>query len=175
MGKFSQEESGEERLTGEVSYKIHQKMLSFGSHYWIENDQGRTVYKVDSKLGLHKNFFFEDAQGNLLAKIHKVKLTIKETMEIEGPDGVKLAVVKKDLITALKEHFVVELKNDRDLEIRGNLLDHEYTIGRGDQKVAAVSKKLIHLGDCYSVVLEPGQDDVILLAVVICIDEMTHD
>ena len=67
---------------------------------------------------------------------------------------------------------MVELKNGPDLEIRGNLLDHEYTIGRGDQKVASVSKKLFHLRDNYSVVIEPGQDEVILLAVVVCIDEI---
>ena len=181
MKNTTEEEPREETLadrapgqTG-VHYKIHQKMLSMGSHYWIENEQGETVYKVDSKLGWRKSFNFEDAQGNKLAKIHKVIISLKETMELEGPDGQKLAVVKKDLITPLKEHFVVELKTGSDLDIRGNLLDHEYTIGRGNQKVAAVSKKLFHLRDSYSVVIEPGQDDVILLAVVVCIDEMTHD
>jgi uncharacterized protein YxjI len=95
-------------------------------------------------------------------------------MEVEGPDGEQLALVKKALFTPLKEHFVVEVKNGPNLEIHGNLLDHEYTIGEGSERVAEVSKKFFHLRDSYSVSIEPGQDDVIILAVVVCIDEMTH-
>ena len=38
-------------------------------------------------------------------------------------------MVKKDIFTPLKEHFVVKVNKGPDLEIHGNLLDHEYTIG----------------------------------------------
>ncbi len=95
-------------------------------------------------------------------------------MEIEGPDGEKLAVVKKDIFTPLKEHFVVDIINGSNLEIHGNILDHEYSIEDGRSKVAQVSKKLFHVRDSYSISIEPGQDDVFILAVVVCIDEMTH-
>jgi uncharacterized protein YxjI len=156
------------------SFVMRQKMVSIGNDYWVEDDQGEQVYKIDGKIGWHKNFNFEDGRGKRLAKIHKVLATVKETMEIEGPAGEKLAVVKKDLFTPLKEHFVVTLKNGTDLEIQGNILDHEYTIRDGHNQIAQVSKKLFHVRDSYSITIEPGQDDVILLAVVVCIDEMTH-
>ena len=155
-------------------YIMRQKMVSIGNDYWIENEQGEQIYKIDGKIGWHKNFYFEDAHGNRLAKIHKILLTIKETMEIEGPDGEKLASVKKDLFTPLKEHFVVEVKNGPDLEIHGNILDHEYTINDGSNKIAQVSKKIFHVRDSYSISIVPGQDEVIILAVAVCIDEMTH-
>ena len=92
----------------------------------------------------------------------------------KGPDGEQLALVKKALFTPLREHFVVKVKDGPDLEVHGNLLDHEYTIGEGRTKVAEVSKKYFHVRDSYSVSIEPGQDDMIILAVVVCIDEMTH-
>jgi uncharacterized protein YxjI len=95
-------------------------------------------------------------------------------MEVEGPDGERLALVTKALFTPLKEHFVVRVKNGPDLEIHGNILDHEYTIGDGRDKVAKVSKKFFHVRDSYTISIEPGQDDVIILTVVVCIDEMTH-
>lgn len=101
-------------------------------------------------------------------------LTIKETMEVTAPDGEQLALVKKALITPLREHFVVEVKNGPDLDIHGNILDHEYKISDGSSTVAEVSKKFLHIRDSYSVTIEPGQDDVIILTVVLCIDEMTH-
>ena len=156
-------------------YKLRQKMFSIGNDIWIEDDQGVQVFKVDGKaMRLRKTFYIEDAHGKKLAKIKKHALKIKETMEIEGSDGEQLAVVKKDVFTLLKEHFVVNVKNGPDLEIHGNILDHEYTIGDDQYKVARVSKKWLNLRDSYTVAIEPGQDDVVILAVVVCIDEMTH-
>jgi uncharacterized protein YxjI len=161
------------QMTGK-HYVMRQKMVSVGNDYWIEDEQGETVYKIDGKIGIHKTFIFEDAHGKRLAKIHKALLTVKETMDIAGPKGEKLALVKKDLFTPLKEHFVVNLENGPDLEIHGNILDHEYTIDKNGKNVALVSKKLFHVRDSYTISIEPGQDEVILLAVVVCIDEMTH-
>ena len=156
-------------------YKLRQKMFSIGNDFWIEDDQGVQVFKVDGKaMRLRKTFYIEDAHGMQLAKIEKHVVTIKETMEVKGPDGEQLALVKKALFTPLREHFVVKVKDGPDLEVHGNLLDHEYTIGEGRTKVAEVSKKYFHVRDSYSVSIEPGQDDMIILAVVVCIDEMTH-
>jgi uncharacterized protein YxjI len=156
-------------------YKLHQKMVSLGKDYWIENEQGVQVYKVDGKvLTLYKTFYFEDVHGKKLAKIKKHIATVKQTMEVEGPDGEKLALVKKDLFTPLKEHFVVKVKDGPDLDVHGNILDYEYTIGDGQSKIAQVSKKFFNIRDSYSIAVEPGQDDVIILAIVLCIDEMTH-
>lgn len=155
-------------------YQFRQKMISIGSHYWIENEQGEQVYKVDGKIGMQKKFDIENTHGQKLAKVRKLMFTVKETMEIDGPDGEPLAVVKKDLFTPLKEHFVVEVNNGTDLDVHGNLLDYGYKIDAGNKTVAEVSKKFFHVRDSYSVWIAPGQDDVILLAVVLCIDVMAH-
>jgi uncharacterized protein YxjI len=161
--------------TGNKIFKLRQKMVSIGKDYWIENEQGEQVYKIDGKVFTwHKTFHFEDAHGNKLAKIQKFIATVKETMEVEGPNGERLALVKKDLFTPLKEHFVVNVKDGPDLEVHGNILDYEYSIGDGQNKVAQVSKKFFNIRDSYSIEIEPGQDDVIILSVVVCIDVMTH-
>jgi uncharacterized protein YxjI len=160
---------------GAKRYRFRQKLVSIGKDYWIENEQGEQVYKIDGKaLTWHKTFYLEDAHGKKLAKIRKFIATVKEKMEVENPDGERLALVTKDLFTPLKEHFVVKVKNGPDLEIHGNIFDHEYTIGDDQNKVAQVSKKWLNIRDSYSVSIEPGQDDVIILSVVLCIDEMTH-
>ena len=178
MGKTEQEGQPAQNRndqTGVKRYQIRQKMVSAGKDYWIENEQGEHVYKIDGKvLTWKQTFYFEDANGKKLAKIKKHILKIKETMEIKASDGEQLAVVRKDLFTPLKEHFVVNVKNSPNLEIHGNILDHEYTIGDDQNKVAQVSKKWLNIRDSYSVSIEPGQDDMIILAVVVCVDAMTH-
>ena len=138
--------------------------------------QGQKVYKIDGKaLRVRQTLSFEDAHGTELCKIQERMLRVKDSMEIEGPHGEKLAMVKKALITPVRERWVVKIKGGPDLEVKGNILDHEYTIGEGRDKVAEVSKKWFRLRDSYGVSIDPGQDDVLILAVAVCIDEMAHE
>ena len=46
-------------------YKIRQKMISIGDDFWIENQKGEKVYKVDGKaLRIRKTLEFENANGD---------------------------------------------------------------------------------------------------------------
>jgi uncharacterized protein YxjI len=157
-------------------YQMRQKMVSIGDDFWIENDSGQKVFKVNGKaLRVRQTLVFEDAHGNELCKIQERVARVKDSMEIENPQGGQVAMVKKAMITPLRERWVVKIKNGPDLEVKGNLLDHEYTIGEGRDKVAEVSKKWFRLRDSYGVAIDPGQDDVLILAVAVCIDEMAHE
>jgi uncharacterized protein YxjI len=44
----------------------------------------------------------------------------------------------------------------------------------GHTKVAEVSKKWFRLRDSYGVEIAPGQNDIIILAVTVVIDELAH-
>ena len=156
-------------------YQMRQKMVSIGDDFWIENEQGQKVFKVDGKaLRVRQTLVFEDAHGTELAKIQERKLRVKDSMEIEGPHGENLATVKKAMVTPVRERWDVKIKGGKDLEVKGNILDHEYTIGEGRDKVAEVSKKWFRVRESYGVAIDPGQEDVIILAVAVCIDQMAH-
>ena len=157
-------------------YKIRQKMFSIGDDFWIENYDGRRVFKVDGKaLRLRKTLIFEDMNGEKLCQIQERWLPIKETMAIDGPDGEQIAVVKKALIAPLRDRWSVNVKNGPDLTVQGSILDHEYTIKEGRNKIAEVSKRWLSLTDTYGVEIDPGQNDILILAVAIAIDMMAHD
>jgi uncharacterized protein YxjI len=157
-------------------YKIRQKMFSIGDDFWIENQEGKRVFKVDGKaLRLRKTLIFEDMNGNKLCQIQERWLPIRETMAIDGPDGEQIAVVKKALIAPLRDRWSVNVKNGPDLDVQGNILDHEYTIKRGWNKIAEVSKRWLSLTDTYGVEIDDGQNDILILAVAIAIDMMAHD
>lgn len=160
---------------GGTRYQMRQKMVSFGDDFWIENEQGQKVFKVNGKaLRVRQTLIFEDARGNELCKIQERMMRVKDSMEIEGPNGEQIAMVKKALISPVRDRWIVKIKNGADLEVHGNILDHEYSIGEGRDKVAEVSKKWFRLRDTYGVSIDPGQEDIIILAVAVCIDEMTH-
>jgi len=150
-------------------------MFAIGDDFWIENQDGQRVFKVDGKaLRLRKTLFFEDTNGNKLAKIQERLLAIKDTMVVEDPDGNQLAVIKKGLIAPLGDHWTVNVRGGPDLDVQGNILDHEYSINERRKKIAEVSKKWLSLTDTYGVEIDEGQNDILILALAIAIDMMSH-
>ena len=174
------EERQEERATfgrgGDATrYQMRQKLVSIGDDFWIENERGERVYKVDGKaLRIRQTLIFEDAQGQELAKIQEKLARVRDTMEIEGPQGETLATIKKALITPLRDRWSVNLSSGPDLEIQGNILDHEYTIEGEGRKVAEVSKKWFRLADTYGVEVASGQNDLVILAATVAVDMMAN-
>jgi len=157
-------------------YKIRQNLISIGDDFWIENADGKKVFKVDGKvLRIRKTLVFEDLKGNKLCQIQERLLTIKDTMVVEDADGRDMAVIKKALIAPLGDRWDVNVKGGPDLDMQGNILDHEYSITQGRKKIAEVSKKWLSLTDTYGVEVAAGQNDILILAVAIAIDMMAHD
>ena len=164
----------EERSAGgPTQYKMREKMVSIGDDFWIENNHGQKVYKVDGKaLRVRDTLKFEDTHGRELCMIQEKKVRIKDTMNIEGPDGNTLASIKKAIITPVRDRWTVKIGNGPDMEVQGNIVDHEYKIEEGRSKVAEVSKKWFRVRDTYGVEIAPGQNDVVILAITVGIDMM---
>ncbi|MCP4167267.1 MAG: hypothetical protein GY759_15465 [Chloroflexi bacterium] len=155
---------------------MREKLVSIGDDFWIENAQGDKIYKVDGKaLRVRDTLKFKDRSGNTLVQIQERKVRVKDSMEVEDASGHQVAMVKKALISPVRDRFTVKIKEGPDLEVKGNIVNHEYAIVEGRDKVAEVSKKWFRVRDAYGVEIETGQDDIIILAVTVCIDQMAHD
>src|SRR5690606_12559946 len=97
-------------------YKIRQNLISIGDDFWIENEEGKKVYKVDGKvLKIRKTLVFEDAHDKKLAQIQQRLLTIRDTMAIDDADGKEIAIIKKALISPLRDRWTVTVKGAEDL------------------------------------------------------------
>jgi uncharacterized protein YxjI len=156
-------------------YKMKERMFSIGDDFWIEDEQGHRVYKINGKvLALADSLDFEDPHGKVLVKMRGKVITIRGQIKLDRPGGSD-AVVKKDLINIIRDHLTLSVAGEGDYDIRGNLLDHEYEILRGRDKVAEVSKKWFRLRDTYGVQIEPGADDVLFLAATVAVDQLCHD
>jgi uncharacterized protein YxjI len=153
-------------------YRMVEKLVAIGDDFFIQDDRGQRAFKVDGKvMRVRDTLVFRDMRGNEVLKIQQRIARVRDTMEIEGPDGRTMAVVKKAMITPLRDRFVVKVGDGPDLEIQGNILSHEYRIGH----VAEVSKKWFRVRDSYGVEVAPGQNDVLILAATVCVDQMTSD
>ena len=73
-----------------TQYRMRQKLVSIGDDYWIEDEHGDRVFKVDGKaLRLRKTLIFEDAHGTELLKIKEKMLHLRDTMEIEDARAIR--------------------------------------------------------------------------------------
>lgn len=160
---------------GGSRYRMHEKLFSIGDDFWIENQDGERAFKVNGKaLRIRDTLVLEDPSGAELFTIQEKKLHVRDTMEIER-GGRTVATVKKALISPLRERYSIEVEGGEDMEAKGNVVDHEYKIERGGDKVGEVSKRWFRVRDTYGIEVAPGQDDALILAAAVCIDRMAHD
>ena len=154
---------------------MRQRMLSIGDDYEIENERGERVFKLDGKaLRIRKTILFKDMDGRELARIQERMLHIKDSMETEDPDGNRIAMVKKALITPLRELWIIKVEDGPDLHVEGNIVDHEYRIERDGAKVAEISKRRFRVRDTYGVEVAPGEDDILMLASTAVLGTMAY-
>jgi uncharacterized protein YxjI len=159
---------------GRTRYQMREKLFAIGDDYWIETEGGDRAYKVNGKaLRIRETFVIESPSGDELLKIQKKMLHVRDTMKIER-DGETVATVKKALITPLRDRFTIDVDDGGDLSAKGNIVDHEYEIERDGHKVAEVSKRWFRVRETYGIEVAPGENDALILAATVCIDEMSR-
>ena len=156
-------------------YRMQEKLFAIGDDFWIENEAGQRAFKVNGKvMRVRDTLVLETPNGEELFSVQSKMLHIRDTMNIER-SGRKVASIKKALVSPLRDRFSIDVEDGEDMEAKGNIVDHEYKIERDGDQVAEVSRRWFRVRDTYGVEIAPGEDDALVLAVVICIDQMTHD
>lgn len=153
-------------------FRMLSDLASLADDFYIQNDLGKRAYKVDGKAAtLRDTLLFRDMESSVRCKIRRRLARLHDDMTIEGPDGQQIAKVRKMALTALRDRFLVAIGDQPEIEVHGNVLAHEYRIG----DIATVSKKWFHTRDSYGVDVAPGQDEAVVLAATVCIDQMARE
>lgn len=151
-------------------YLIRERFFGLGDDFDITDEEGRPVLHVDGKvLSLHDRLVLSDADGREVAQVHRKLVSLRPTYEV-SIGGERAAAVRKHMFTPFGDRFTIDIPGPRDLEMEGNLFDHEFTISRGGQTVATVSKRWFSVRDTYAVDVAQGEDDLLILASVLALD-----
>ena len=154
-------------------YQMREALMTIGDDYWIEDESGDRVFKVDGKaVRVRDTFVLRDADGHEAAKIQERKARVRDTMRIEHPGGE--ATVSKAVV-GVRDRFKIDVDGGPDLKAHGNIVDHEYEIERDGNTVATVSKRWFRVRETYGVEVAPGQDDAMILAIAVCVDAMSRE
>jgi uncharacterized protein YxjI len=111
------------------------------------------------------DYWIETEGGQPAFKVDGKALRIRKTV----------ATITKALLPPLRDRFSIDVAGGEEMEAKGNIVDHEYAIDRGGTKVAQVSKHWFRMRDTYGVEIVEAQDDALLLAITVCIDQLAHD
>ena len=153
------------------NYQIRKQVLALGDDFWVENEAGEKVLRVDGKvMRMRDTYVIETPDGQEVLRIKEQRLKLRTTYAIER-QGEEIATIAKALVTPLHDRFDIEVVGGGTLQAKGNLLDREFTVEwENGTRMAEVSKRFFTLRDTYGVSVELGQDDVLAIAIAICID-----
>src|SRR5919202_2732061 len=141
-----------------MRYTIRERFFRLGEDSDITDESGRPVLRVDGKVfSLHDTLIVRDPAGAEVARVQRKLLALRPTYEITAA-GRHLAEVRKHLFTPFVDRFAIDVPGPDDMQLDGSLLDHEFTIRRGDRAVARVSKQWFTLRDTYGVDIAEGED-----------------
>jgi uncharacterized protein YxjI len=155
-------------------YVIRERLLDIGEDFDITDESGQRVYHVDGKaLSLRDRLVISDAAGREVAEVHRRLVSLRRTYEI-SIGGEAAAQVRKHLVTPFRDKFTIDIPGPQDLEMKGSLLDHEFTVERDGETVATVSKKWIAIRDTYAVDIAEGENALLILASVLALDLSQH-
>ena len=159
-------------------YVLRQSVIALASRYVVRDEEGRERWKIDGQLfSIGRKLAIQGPDGTEEAFIAEKVLSIGPTFEIRRPDrnGRVAAVVKKHLFTFFHCELTVDVPGPDDLLAEGDFLDHEYAFVRGERPVAHVSKRWFTLADTYGLDMSAGEDDVLLVAATVVIDQCCHE
>ena len=153
-----------------MRYVIREKFFRLGEDSDITDETGQAVFRVDGKVfTLHNTLIVRDLAGNEVATVKRQLLALRPTYHV-SVHGQEIAEIRKKLFSPFIDRFTIDIPGPDDLTIKGSLLEHDYTVRRGDQLVATVSKAWISLTDTYGVDIAPGENDLLILTSILALD-----
>ena len=158
-----------------MRYIMKQKVFSLGDRFTIRNERGEDAFVVNGEVfSLGHKLSFEDPQGNELMFIRQKVLSWGPTYEIyRGQEHV--ATIQKEIFTFFRCTFDIHTDDQGDLEAQGDFSDHEYTVTRGGEPIAQISKEWFSWSDTYGVDVAGDEDPVLILASTVVIDMCCHE
>lgn len=158
-----------------MRYLMRKQLFAIGDDFWVEDESGRRVFRVDGKvLRVRQTFVLEDADGAEVATIRKKLVALRDTMDVEY-QGQVVARVRRALFSPFHQRFHVEVAGGPEMVVRGNITDHEYEVRRDGATVAEISKRWFSLRDTYAVDVAPDEDVGFILALTVAVDWMGHE
>lgn len=139
---------------GEQLGFVKQEFVSWGAHFWLEDNAGTRFGDIDGKVvTVHHEYDIKDQQGQVKARIKKKVLKLfGSEWWMEDPEGNEIA------------------------RIKGNVVHHTYDIVGADKTtIARVHLNWASIRDEYCLeIVKPGFSPLLVLGFAVAMDHVEH-
>lgn len=145
---------------------LKQKVFSLRDKFTVYDENESPMYTVEGKIiSAHNKHSIFNNDGEEVANISRKIISLTPQFFIERPVG-QVHEMKGKIALAHEVYTFPDLG----WELKGKFLQHDYSITKDGQEIASVHQKWLSWGDTYEIAVNDGFDEVLVLAVVICID-----
>jgi uncharacterized protein YxjI len=114
-----------------------------------------------------------DASGSEAAGLVRPAMHIHPTFTVTRP-GRTDVTVRKTNFAPIMETWRIEGAEGGDIDLRGDLLNHEFTFERDGRAVGTTTRRWVSLTDAYAVQAD-GMDPVLAIAAAVGIDSVENE
>lgn len=149
---------------------IRQKVFKITDHYDILGESQEVVYRVDQDFTfIGHRVHVTRPNGAHLFTINRKVLTFLPLFIIEFENGNTIEL--KSRLSIFRKKIDI-YPADLGLHVEGSLMQHNFSLFRGDQIVGEIKKTWISWGDVYELTVHDESIQDIIVAVVIAIDHL---
>lgn len=169
--RVQQAPGGQARRTSR--YRMSVDLAVLEGDFFVLNDAGEHVFRIGGRALWHDDTIqIANLRGQVLyaAQVHAARK--RERIAIVDAGGNERASVVRVPISALRDRFCVELYERQQLEVEGSVSTHEYSIEGPSGLVAEISPRWFHAKGSYGVEVVNDEDQALMLATVLVLDQM---
>lgn len=158
-----------------MTYFLRQKFALFTDDFEILDASGQPVYRVWDASGiLNHQLSIQDSTGKEVARIEELMFSGNNCFNI-FIGGERRAAMDKEAFTFFTTKFRVDVPGPNDLDVTGDFWGAQFDFKRQEEIVATVRMGAAIFVDHYQVDINPGEDDLLILAGCLVIDLACHD
>jgi len=159
-------------------FTIDQRLLSVRNTYVVKNRLGEQLGFIKQEfVSWGPHFWLEDNSGTHLGEIDGKVVTIHHEYEIKDKEGQVKARIKKKILKLFGSEWWMEDADGHEIaKIKGNVVHHTYDIVAPDKSVIAkVHLNWVTIGDEYCVeMVRQDFDPLLALGFAVAMDNVEH-
>ena len=153
-------------------YYFKEKFFKLTDKYPILDENGNEAYFFDQDFKfVGYKAKLKDMDGNVLFDISKKVLSFLQTYYVDFYDGSHMEINQKLSFLKRKVNAFYEGK---ELNLRGNYLDHDFEVYFKNNLIAEMNKKFFAFTDQYELTVYDEDFTLLLIALCLCINEMKN-
>ncbi len=143
-----------------------QRLFSWLDSYDIFDENGNTIYTVESQLSWGHCLHILDASGHDIGVVKEQILTIMPRFAIYA-DGEQIGMIYRNF-TFFHPSYTIDFNG---WQVEGDIMTWNYTITDSQRSlIAEINKDLFNLTDCYCINTVYPEDALVVLMTVLAID-----